>query len=85
MYSSTGGILGKADFDYYDRDKKTLLRLVKDPKLQSEFVGHWADFWLIKRREVKDQIYRNLWQVRSCNYFETLLVRDHTVKLESFF
>ena len=41
--------------------------------------------WLIKRREVKDQIYRNLWQVRSCNYFETLLVRDHTVKLESFF
>ena len=41
--------------------------------------------WLVKRREVKDKIYRNLWQVRSCNYFETLLVRDHTVKLESFF
>ena len=50
VYSSTGGILGKTDFDYKDRDRETLLRLVKDPKLQSEFVGHWADFMVDKTK-----------------------------------
>ena len=50
VYSSTGGILGKTDFDYYDQDKETLLRLVKDPKLQSEFFCHWADFMVSKKK-----------------------------------
>ena len=56
VYSSTGGILGKTDFDYCDRDRETLLRLVKDPKLQSEFFCHWADFMVdkTKRGEGKD-------------------------------
>ena len=56
---------------------------IQNYKVSFSAFGHIL--WLIKRREVKDKIYRNLWQVRSCNYFETLLVRDHTVKLESFF
>ena len=56
VYSSTGRILGKTDFDYYDQDRETLLRLVKDPKLQSEFFCHWADFMVdkTKRGEGKD-------------------------------
>lgn len=53
--SSTGRLLGKTDFSYYDRDKGTLLRLVEDPKLQSEFVCHWADFKVkMKRSEGQD-------------------------------
>ena len=55
MYSSTGGILGKTDFDYYDQDKKTLLRLVKDPKLQSEFFCLWADFMVDKTKRSEGQ------------------------------
>ena len=58
VYSSTGGILGKTDFDYYDQDKETLLRLVKDPKLQSEFFCHWADFMVDKTKRSEGQDLR---------------------------
>ncbi|CAH3129479.1 unnamed protein product [Pocillopora meandrina] len=55
VYSSTGGILGKTDFDYYDQGQKTLLRLVKDPKLQSEFFYLWADFMVDKTKRSEGQ------------------------------
>ena len=55
MYSSTGGILGKTDFDYYDQGQKTLLRLAKDPKLQSEFFCLWADFMVDKTKRSEGQ------------------------------
>ena len=55
VYSSTGRILGKTDFDYYDQDRETLLRLVKDPKLQSEFFCHWADFMVDKTKRSEEQ------------------------------
>ncbi|XP_027060618.1 uncharacterized protein LOC113687112, partial [Pocillopora damicornis] len=50
VHSSTGRILGKTDFYYYDRDRETLLRLVREPKLQSEFFCHWADFMVDKTK-----------------------------------
>ncbi|XP_066015103.1 uncharacterized protein [Pocillopora verrucosa] len=55
VYSSTGGILGKTDFDYYDQGQKTLLRLVKDPKLQSEFFCLWAHFMVDKTKRSEGQ------------------------------
>ena len=55
VYSSTGGILGKTDFDYYDQGQKTLLRLVKDPKLQSEFFCLWAYFMVDKTKRSEGQ------------------------------
>ena len=55
VYSSTGGILGKTDFDYYDQGQKTLLRLAKDPKLQSEFFCLWADFMVDKTKRSEGQ------------------------------
>ena len=54
VHSSTGRILGKTDFYYYDRDRETLLRLVREPKLQSEFFCHWADFMVDKTKRGQD-------------------------------
>ena len=50
VHSSTGRILGKTDFLYFDQDEKTLMRLVRDPKLQSKFFRHWANFMVGKTK-----------------------------------
>ena len=56
VHSSTGRILGKTDFLYFDQDEKTLMRLVRDPKLQSKFFRHWANFMVgeLKGNEGQD-------------------------------
>ena len=41
--------------------------------------------WLIKRREVKEKIYRNLRQVRSCNYFEHFEIASTLLSSKVFF
>ena len=41
--------------------------------------------WLIKRREVKEKIYGNLRQVRSCNYFEHFEIASTLLSSKVFF
>lgn len=55
VHSSNGRILGETDFVYYDKDRETLLRLVTDPKLQSDFFRHWANFMAVETKRTERQ------------------------------
>ena len=74
VHSSNGRILGETDFVYYDKDRETLLRLVTDPKLQSDFFRHWANFMAVETKRTERQDLSQPSTGTFCNYYLFLII-----------